>query len=236
MQLKKIILLLTIALLTFHLSCEKDPVVTESDFFSGENYFPLVIGNYIVYEVTEITIDAPSNYYDTVIYLLKEVITEVFIDNQGDFAHRIERFTKKPDEDTWKIHNVWSAKLVNNMAQKVEENQRFVKIRFPARLNLNWNGNIFNDLDEKRYEITQINTPKSINSFDFDSCLTVTHVFSESLISKQSEYEVFAYNIGLIYKEKIRINSQEIVFDIPIEERITTGQKYTQTIIDYNLQ
>lgn len=216
-------------------SCEKEKI-EKKEVFSGKNYFPLKKGSFIIYEVTEINIDAPSNYYDTVNYFLKEYVEDTFTDAQGDVAYRIERYHKTDPDKDWKILNVWSSKIVDNMAQKTEENLRFVKIRFPVKNDLSWNGNLFNEKDEKKYRITELNIPKNINNQQFDSCLTVTHDNSLSLISKDLAYEVYAYNIGLVYKENTTIRSQEVIFDIPIEERITTGTIYIRQIVDYHIE
>lgn len=212
-------------------ACEKEN--DENVVFIGTEYFPLDTGNYIIYKITEITIDAPSHYYDTAEYYIKEVFESKIIDNQNDEAVRIERYIRTESNQNWVINNVWSAKIVNNSAQKVEENLRYVKIRFPAKENLSWNGNLFNELPEKSYSITSIHTEFEINEFSFDSCLTITHTFSESLINKDFEAEIFAWNIGLVYKEITNLNSQEVIFDVPIENRITTGYIYIQEIIDY---
>jgi hypothetical protein len=212
-------------------ACEKENI--ENNVFFGTEYFPLDTGNYIIYKITEITIDAPSNYYDTAEYYIKEVFESKIIDNQDDEAVRIERFKRTESNQNWVINNVWSAKIVNNSAQKVEENLRYVKIRFPAKENLSWNGNLFNELPDESYSITSIHTEFEINEFYFDSCLTITHTFSESLINKDFEAEIFAWNIGLVYKEITNLNSQEVIFDVPIENRITTGYIYIQEIIDY---
>ena len=226
-------LILLSILLVFFLSCKKEN--PEQDNISkGMNYFPLEQGKYIIYEITEITIDKPSEYYDTVIYYIKELTESIYIDNQSEQAYRIERYIRYNETDEWNIHQVWSSKLTNISAQKVEENQRFVKIRFPVKIGLSWNGNIYNDLDLKKYEITDIHYSENINGFNFDSCLLVIQKNSESLIHKDLELEIYAWNIGMIYKEITNINSQEVIFDIPIEARITTGNIYTQKIIDFN--
>ncbi len=228
----RLILYLAFVISIFAISaCEKE--YQDKNIFTGNEYFPLEVGNFIIYKITEITIDAPSNYYDTVEYYIKEVFESKFTDNQNDEAVRIERYKRTETNQNWVIHNVWSAKIVNNSAQKVEENLRFVKIRFPVKADLNWNGNLYNDLPEKRYRISSFNTAEEINSFEFDSCLTVTHLFSESLINRDKEIEIFAWNIGLVYKEMTNINSQEVIFDVPIENRITTGTIYIQKIVDY---
>ncbi|HNQ67269.1 MAG TPA: hypothetical protein PKN32_02740 [Bacteroidales bacterium] len=215
----------------FVLSCENENNNNYS-VFTGKEYFPLITGNSLIYKVTEITIDKPSEVYDTSIYYLKEITDIALLDNENDTAYRIERYTKKTLNDNWIIHSVWSAKITENTAEKVEENYRYVKIRFPVKTGYSWNGNIFNECESQEYRTSSVNSFYQIGDFAFDSCLTVVHDSSFSLIHKDLAYEVYAYRIGLIYKEQTYINSQEVVFEVPIEERITTGTIYIQELVE----
>ncbi len=233
MQVRKFILFLLTAIILVA-SCKKDPI-DDKDVDSDKKYFPLKTGNYIIYKITEITIDAPSEYYDTVKYFIKEYVEDTIIDNQNDIAYRLERHKKINQDDPWEIYNVWQSKLINNMAHKVEENLRFVKIRFPLKIDLSWNGNVYNDMDEQKYEITELNVSKTINGHSFDHCLTVMQNDAVSLIHKELHYEIYAFNVGLIYKEHTSLNSQEVIYGVPIEERITTGTIYIQELVSYSV-
>ncbi len=45
---------------------------------------------------------------------------------------------------------------------------------------------------------------------------------------------IFKQNISnhlIVYKEETYINSQEVIFEIPVEERITTGTIFIQELI-----
>jgi hypothetical protein len=200
--------------------------------FSGTDYFPLSTGHTLVYKITEINIDKPSDVYDTSIYYLKEIVELPFIDNEGDTAWRLERFTRNSETENWLINSVWSAKNTGATAEKSEENRRYVKIRFPAKAEKTWNGNIYNDLELKEYRIAAINYNYSIGSYDFDSCLMVVHDSSSSLIHIDRAYEVYGLHTGLIYKEETYLNSQEVIFDVPVEERVTTGTIYKMELVE----
>lgn len=53
----------------------------DNDVFFGHEYFPIEHGNAMIYKITDIYIDKPSNIYDTSIYYIKEVIDIPIIDN-----------------------------------------------------------------------------------------------------------------------------------------------------------
>lgn len=229
-----LVIVILYLLLLLSVSCSKENTQPTA-VFQGKEYFPLHQGDYIVYEITKINIDKPSNIYDTVVYLLKEVIDIPIIDNEEDTAYRVERYVFNSVTGNWEIQSVWQAKLTNYAAHKVEENLRFVKIRFPVRENLQWDGNIFNELNSKTYKISDLNISYQVNQMSFDSCLFVLQDSSSSLIHKNYAIEIYAYKIGLVYKEETYINSQEVIFDVPIEQRITTGTIFKQKIIEYHV-
>lgn len=212
------------------LSCTEKAIETPK-VFSGTDYYPLAKGNVLIYKITEITIDKPSNYYDTSIYYLKEVVDIKLLDNENDTAYRIERYKRNSISDNWVIADVWESKLTDKTAEKVEENHRFVKIRFPAKEGLSWNGNIFNENESQDYWISSINKFHQIGNFTSDSCLTIMQDSSSSLIHKDLAYEIYALHIGLIYKEQTYLNSQEVIYEVPVEQRVTTGTIFIQELI-----
>ncbi|MCK4661438.1 MAG: hypothetical protein KAT68_01125 [Bacteroidales bacterium] len=206
-------------------SCNKDETpTTETNIDYG--YFPYQTGDWITYDVVEINIDRDSEVFDTIYYQVKELIESTFIDDAGDETFRIEIYKRTDSTYNWDISDVWYANLYTNAAHKIEENIRYVKIIFPAKLELKWNGNAYNTLDtlnRYQYEITKIDEHEIINEFEFDSVLTVTQKYDSSLVQKILYAEKYAKNTGLIYKEEVDINSQIIDINVPIEERISKG-------------
>ena len=226
-----IISLCIITLLTLS-ACQKENIVpADVEFSADKQYFPLETGKALIYKVTEINIDKPSDYYDTAVYYLRERTDIPFIDNEGDTAYRIERYKSPTQSYYWKISDVWGAKLTTYTAEKVEENQRFIKIKFPLAKGKTWNGNLKNELAEKNSTITSLSAQYVNENIKLDSCLSITRDSSVSQISKVYDVEIYARNIGLVYKEITDINSQEVVYGVPIENRIYRGTIYYQELI-----
>lgn len=210
-------------------SCKKQESVKITTDFT---YCPLVVGNWVSYDVVDINIDKPSDVNDTITYQIKELVESSYSDN-NEQVYRIERYIKLNDSTSWVIKDVWFANYTSNSFQKVEENIRYVKIAFPVTLNKTWNGNAYNINDSKDYEITSLDLPETINSLPFDSVLHVTQLNVSNLIEKKLEIEKYAKNIGLVYKELTDIYSDQIIQGTPIEERIKTGTIYKMTVTDY---
>lgn len=228
MRKKLLYILLVLPVLFF--SCTDENSNTP-EVFTGKDYFPLETGHALIYRITEITIDKPSDFYDTTVYYLKEIIDIPLIDNEGDTAYRVERYVRYSEDENWLINSVWSAKTTDNTAEKVEENYRFVKIRFPAREDYSWNGNIFNENEDQEYRISSVNKSYQTGDYVFDSCLTVMQDSSSSLIHKNLACEIYALHTGLIYKEMTYLNSQEVIYEVPVEQRVTTGTIFIQELV-----
>ncbi len=209
---------------------------TENTIDISYEYFPLREGFERVYKVTEINIDAAINKYDTSNYYLKEKICLEYVDNSGSKAWRLERYIKNDTILSWEISDLWVAQIKNNQAQQVEENLRIVKIVFPPNKFEIWNGNAFNFLEPKYFEIKSINENLVLNGKNYNSVLTVIEEDDESYIHKNYEVEQYAKEIGLINKTEISIIDKSTVIDItkPIEQRISVGRLYYQTLISNN--
>ena len=60
------------------------------------------------------------------------------------------------------------------------------------------------------YSYTEIDVPQIINNISFDSTLSILHVDNVTLINKTFSMEVYARNVGLVYKELVFLNSQRV--------------------------
>lgn len=228
-------------------SCEKDAPPPNM----GYNYFPDKPGSYVVYDVDSFFYDDFAGVVDTVRFQLKEKIVSVFTDNQGRPTLRLERYVKYYDDTipyssmSWALRDVWASNRTSTTAEKVEENQRFIKLAFPVQENQSWNGNAQNTLGEVSYKYLFFDKTRTIGGIYFDSTLQVTQLEEEFLYSKKYFIEKYARNVGLIYKQVIEVYSQPpaswfgtayeadslaLFNSIYIMNRVTSGVQYTFTI------
>ena len=211
-------------------SCKKDVETAPVDL--GYEYFPDDIGSYIIYEVDSIAYDdAVQLTPDTTRYLLKEYVQSIFNDNSGRPTMRIERYKKMYNPSVpydlmqWVISDIWTANRTTTTAEKTEENIRYIKLVFPVVKGKEWNGNAFNTLGQKDYEIISIDKAEVINNISFDSVVTVSQFFMDNAIEYINEEEKFAKHVGLIYKQS------ENIYHGAGED--TVGYTFTQKIISY---
>lgn len=87
--------------------------------------------------------------------------------------------------------------------------QRLERLNHQARVHaydvdaLPWN----NDKTEQMARYEKVNTPTTINSYAFDSTLTIILQNDSTLIDKKTELEKYAIHIGLIYREHIEVKT-----------------------------
>jgi len=231
-------------------ACKKDKTETYNADY-GYNFYPDDSGLFVIYQVDSIIYDDFNrNVRYSTIYL-KEEIGEQFLDNLGRKAKRIIRSYSNVDStiQKWETNNVYYMVRNTLVAERVEENLRYIKLVFPNENNINWLGHKYLItpppfiidttnylLTDWKYTISRKDREYLINSKRFDSTLIVTQIQDSSAIFKTFAKEVYAKNIGLIYKENWIVTSQDtfkIRNQYPWQDRADKGFIVKQYAIDY---
>jgi hypothetical protein len=189
-------------------------------------YFPIELNQEKEFLVTNI--NHSSFGKDTVTYYLKEVISEKFLNLEGDSAYRIERFWKTDSIDNYEIKDIWVANKSLNFAQLVEENIRFTKLIFPFDVNVVWDGNAFNNQQSQEYRIESINIPYNVNGLSFDSSITVIQNYKSNLLEYENSKEIYVIGVGLVYKEEI-----EVLINSADSNDFSQGYEFYQELIEF---
>jgi hypothetical protein len=218
-----------IIVIVFFLGCKKENTTQVVNY--QYSYFPLTKGLQRIYKVTDRSIDKESNVDTTITYELKEIVDSFYVDIAKEPSWRVVRYKRADSTKKWTLIDVWENQIINNKAFGIEENQRFVKVIFPPKSGASWNGNSYNTLVPKTFTITDIDKHVDVNNLSFDSVLTIYQDKSETMINKYHTFEQYAVNVGLINKTIISIEYAFIIPGLPIEQRISRGRLYYQTII-----
>lgn len=216
-------------------SCKKDEQIPDT----GHSYFPNNIGHWCIYEVDSAVYDDFENDTDVYRYQVKEVVESYFTDNSGRQAMRIERY-KRPYIDSipyanlpWTISRVWSFVRTASEAEKVEENQRFIRLTFVPRNGKKWNGNAYNTIGEWEYKYTSVDAPYMINAMNFDSTLCVVQKDEINLLNRRYYLERYARNVGMIEKNVIDVYDDSLVVGVPVTDRIHGGVIYNIKLVSW---
>lgn len=215
-------------------SCDKEEKLS-STLNNDRAYFPLERGHWVEYEVDSIIhndiddrflVDTSIDYYH---FYIREVIDSSFTDGEGDTAWSVSRFRRDADSLPWRFMALWTAKLNMNSAERVEENQRYVKLHFPFNDKAEWNGNAYNSYQEELYTYDDLFDDKTVNGYSFDSTVTVVQNDFVSSINRIYKIEQYASGVGVIYKQTDSVRTA----NTPTGMIILNGYEYKVRVTDY---
>ena len=168
----------------------------------GYDYFPLETGTFREYEVTE-TRYALAQPAQTRIYQIREVTSPKYTDAGGQGVYLLEHSVR--EENTWRADSVSSIWRTAERAFRSENGLTFVKIQFPVKEGSRWDGNLYNTLAERFFEVKKVDKPLTLGALTFDQTLTVVQQNDSTLLSLRKSQETYARNIGLIRREQTSV-------------------------------
>lgn len=198
----------------------------------GYDFFPLETGQYTVYDVRQITYRLAS-IPDTQRFQLKETVADTFTDLSGQPAFRIHRLVRASTNAQWRLDSVWTAKRTAYAAIRQENNAQFVRLSFPPREKLAWNGNIYNSLPPETYEIRDFDRPLRTTDTLFRQTLKVFQKEDSSGVANIRRVDTYARGVGLIRKVNLNVRYDQRDFG---SGQIESGTDYLQQISGYGKQ
>ncbi len=247
-----IAVLLVALLVSFFTSCKKE--TDSSDYDYGYNYLPDDSGRYVIYKVDSVIYNDFDRSVRYSSIFLKEKIGEQFRDNLGRMAKKMLRYYSDTlSTDTlatqWELFNVDYIVKTELVAERVEDNLRYIKLVFPNDVNKKWLGNKLISspppyiidtsnyfLNDWKYTIKNRDKYYDNGIRIFDSTLLVSHIQDSSAITKTYSVEQYARSVGLIYKEFWIVTTQDslkIRLQFPWEQRADKGFILRQYAIYY---
>lgn len=193
---KKLLFPLFLLTLVAFAGCKKKTTA----FNLHTDYFPIVRGQYVVYEVREVKIDKSLNLNDTSRYFIKTLIGDTIMDNSGRIARRFERYKRVNANDAWVLKDIWTTILVGKRVELVEENQRVIKLVLAPDKNKEWDMNAYNTLGTINCYYENIHDPAYFNGYSFDSTVRVVQQDDLNFIQFRKKYELYAKGVGMYYK------------------------------------
>jgi hypothetical protein len=209
--------------------CGDDESIHEK---SDLEYFPLQTGFYQIYTIDETIyteLDPPQEFS----YELKTEVVDSFANLEGGFTYVIYRSTRATQSDPWVFQESWSARTNTQHIVLIEGNVSYIRIALPAFKNKEWNGNALNSLDEDTYLIESTGKPYQLNgTMEFEDALVVNQENEMNNLFRDEREEVYARNVGLIYKKSIVLNYCD---EVPCfgQEIINDGVEYLQVLKEH---
>jgi hypothetical protein len=215
---------LLITTVFYLVSCQKKKDLAEPSI-STIDYFPLKLGAYFIYDVSKTDYNLAGKK-DTS-FQLKVVLKETWVDLESRTSYKVFRYKKPNGGLEFAFDSIWHAVKDEQIRAIVTENNvPFVKLSLPLLKDKTWNGNLFNTYPEQIYKVSNIG-----NSFGvYSNTATILQNNVSNLLQKNYSSEIYAENIGLVYKE---------LQDIKLEfgtGRITEGIVYRQRLVSYGVE
>ncbi len=188
-------------------------------------YTNLAVGKYIRYNLDSLRF-VFFGQRDTVIsYQAKDVVEAAITDNLGRPSWRVVRYLRasaSTNEADWRPSMAYMVTPTREVLEVIENNQRFQKLRLPVSNGISWKGNAhidtYNDF-EMRFLDGWDYTYENVGGTFTDSgttaipnTITINQVDIEGnvgnptapIIQKLFSQEVYARNVGLVYKNLVK--------------------------------
>jgi len=177
------------------LACQREIIETIP---KGSDYFPTQKGTFVSYNVKEILYEV-NKKPQIAQYQLKDVLSETFEGTQP--SYRITRYRRNNGIENWNIVSNWSCQKNGNFALRQEFNIPIVVLSFPFQENKTWNGNAYNNLEVRKFEMKDLEKSLRIGQKNFEKTVRIVQRMDSSLVDRFSVQEIYAQNVGLIYKK-----------------------------------
>lgn len=197
----------------------------------GYEFYPATINSWISYSVDSIWY--AEGAADTFHYEIKELIESEFTDDEGRSARRIERFFRLNNDQQWVLKDIWKVIVTKRKVEKVEENIRFVRLNFPVNTSQYWDGNALNNLERWDYSYAQVGESQTFSDTYFPRTATVNQEGAVNLIEQERGQEVYAADVGLVYKHLIEIQTDISYTSNPVPENIQSGYELYYHYLDH---
>ena len=205
---------LALLLVPFIFACNKsNPLQADSP----ADYYPMHVGNYIIYRMDSVKYVNVGSTTVTISYLAKEVVEDSLTDNLGNPSYRVVRYLSDTTGTTeWVPSVAYMVTPSITSLQIVDNNQRYIKMVTPVQDGYSWHGNSYIDtksdtsqlpyLDGWNYTYANTGMPFDVLEGTIPVTTTVNEADDVSGLSNGSYTQtiysqaVYGKNIGLVYK------------------------------------
>ena len=221
---------------SFILGCVSDDLPSPSSPVAGPDYFPLHVNRYAIYDVEDIRYTLRDGA-DTNRYQLRELIADSLFGEGGEIIYSLQRYTRNSPGDSWQLDSIWTARKSQERVVVVENNVPFLKLIFPFREGLQWDGNLLNNTWPQTYTLTTTDTTlrreigADLNAW-LSNSRTVVQRDLETLVNDSVLVETYGKDVGLLYKKSLILQycADE---DCIGQQQIESGRSYRQTLVAY---
>ena len=205
-------------------SCKKEKEDL-SGMQMGNNFYPTQIGKYIVYNYDSTVYDDVKQLTAHLTGQVRYYVADTFRDADGRLAYTVKVQKRANDTDPYLVNDVITVTPTDDHVEMEQKTLTFIKLAFPVANGKSWNGNAllpatdndsaydeFNKFQQSwNYTYSDYDTDFQPNAKLYEHTVTVNEISdtlgnpdtdSTAYAYKNFSKEIYAYNVGLIYKER----------------------------------
>ncbi|GAA3941109.1 hypothetical protein [Hymenobacter algoricola] len=215
---------------------------TEPGPESGADYYPLAVGDYRIFAVTD---SSWLNFQRQPVssFQFRERVDEQITDASGQPAYRIVRSRRLLPTDLWRDDSVLVLSATATNVQLVRNNRRTVELVFPVRADRAWNRDAFNARDtvvaeNRRYQrVGQPFTAQAgSQTFRYERTVTTDDIedvnLDDGLYNVAKYRQVYAQGSGPVQRVRRRLEFCNGGNCTPDPTRIFKGRVRVETLLE----
>lgn len=195
-------------------------------------YFPLQIGDYWVYQVTQEKYVA-ANQSTKVVYQLQEQISSSY-DQNGQLVYLIEESIRSGGQSAWKLNGIYTVYKSLSEVVSQQNNVPIVTMAFPIATATSWNVNAYNARPDTLLQYQDPSRPFAVGKLSFANTVSVVGTNDSTLVSQQKYLRVYAPAVGLVYRQNLSLAFCQSSPDCVGKGIVTSGTKQTWELIAGN--
>ncbi len=226
-------LLSFVLLITIFISCKKESETIQPAL--STDYAPLKAGKYITYSLDSLVYINFGKVEAHRFYEVKYVFVDSLTDNLGRKGFRTIRYIRSLPAGTFLPDNTSFSLQANNGFEFTENNLKYLKLANPVSEGKMWKGNSAIDVSSQTidlqylldwdYTYTDVGVAKKVGTFNLDNTVTINqrndslnlpiipnvpigNPNATQIASKDFSKEIYAKDIGLVYKEFLHYDYQ----------------------------
>ncbi|NDK54347.1 hypothetical protein [Pontibacter fetidus] len=220
-------------------SCDESYVTPDPEA-RGLNYYPLQVGNYRVYDVTDI--EYQNNVPTEKHFQMREWVADSFLDQTNALTYKIIRSVRPDAQSEWLDDSVMTVTKDDKMVILTKDNTKYIKLVFPVTEGRTWEADAYNDHydyqgDREKHVYSNVGKPSVVNDVEFDKTASITILppVAKPATDFYDRKEIYAYGVGKIYRlfHRLSFESCDPVDCSGDDNYILDGHKRTEILIDY---
>ncbi|NEM97949.1 hypothetical protein [Pontibacter burrus] len=219
------------------ISCEES-FVTPDPEARGLNYYPLKVGQYRIYDVTDIHYQ--NNVATKERFQMREWVADSFLDQTNALTYKIIRSIRPDAQAEWLDDSVMTVTKDHNRVILTKDNTRYVKMVFPVKEGNTWEPDVYNTRKlgngkREQAKFAFVGQTYPLNNAVYDNTVMITFGEPPLLETKiDQREEVYAWNVGRIYRLFDRKELEECLMNCdPEKPFILDGHKRTEVLIEH---